>query len=104
MIKDGKLLMKGTHKDILSHMENKVYNVQVKNECEVDDIQSKGCKKIWSLSQDCGIRLLRWFTPLSTGLFFALFFALRQAVVQLLSCCEHALLGLVAEGDLIAVV
>ena len=37
------------------------------------------------------------------GLFFALFFALRQAVVQLLSCCEHALLGLVAEGDLIAV-
>ena len=38
------------------------------------------------------------------GLFFALFFALRQAVVQLLSCCEHALLGLVAEGDLIAVV
>lgn len=27
MIKDGKFLMKGIYKDILSYMENKVYNV-----------------------------------------------------------------------------
>ncbi|HBG4019257.1 TPA: ABC transporter ATP-binding protein [Clostridioides difficile] len=57
MIKDGKLLMKGTHKDILSHMENKVYNVQVKNECEVDDIQSK--YKVVSIQSDIDSIVLR---------------------------------------------
>ena len=57
MIKDGKLLMKGTHKDILGHMENKVYNVQVKNECEVDDIQSK--YKVVSIQSDIDSIVLR---------------------------------------------
>ncbi|MEX2842880.1 ABC transporter ATP-binding protein [Clostridioides difficile] len=57
MIKDGKLLMKGTHKDILSNMENKVYNVQVKNECEVDDIQSK--YKVVSIQSDIDSVVLR---------------------------------------------
>ncbi|HCQ5837295.1 ABC transporter ATP-binding protein [Clostridioides difficile] len=57
MIKDDKLLMKGTHKDILRHMENKVYNVQVKNECEVDDIQSK--YKVVSIQSDIDLIVLR---------------------------------------------
>ncbi|MCM0741615.1 ABC transporter ATP-binding protein [Clostridioides difficile] len=57
MIKDGKLLMKGTHKDILSNMENKVYNVQVKNECEVDDIQSK--YKVVSIQSEIDSVVLR---------------------------------------------
>ncbi|WP_330404941.1 hypothetical protein [Clostridioides difficile] len=38
-------------------MENKVYNVQVKNECEVDDIQSK--YKVVSIQSDIDSVVLR---------------------------------------------
>ncbi len=57
MIKNGKLLMKGTHKEILSHMENKVYNIQVKNEYEVNNIQSK--YKVISIQSDVDSIVLR---------------------------------------------
>ncbi|EQF25114.1 ABC transporter family protein [Clostridioides difficile CD160] len=57
MIKNGKLLMKGTHKEILKHMENKVYNIQVKNEAEIDKIQSK--YKVISIQSDVNSIVLR---------------------------------------------
>ncbi|KPI52419.1 ABC transporter ATP-binding protein [Clostridioides difficile] len=57
MIKNGKLLVKGTHKEILSHMENKVYHIQVENECEIDEIQSK--YKVISIQSDVNSIVLR---------------------------------------------
>ncbi|MGO0984902.1 ABC transporter ATP-binding protein [Clostridioides difficile] len=57
MIKNGKLLMKGTHKEILSHMQNKVYNIQVENECAIDEIQSK--YKVISIQSDVNSIVLR---------------------------------------------
>ncbi|MGL5346841.1 MAG: ABC transporter ATP-binding protein [Peptostreptococcaceae bacterium] len=41
MIKDGKLLLKGTHKEILKDMEGKVYTINTNDEDLVYDIQSK---------------------------------------------------------------
>lgn len=57
MIKNGKLLVKGTHKEILSHMKNKVYHIQVKNEYEIDKIQSK--YKVVSIQSDVNSIVLR---------------------------------------------
>ncbi|MCC0782271.1 ABC transporter ATP-binding protein [Clostridioides sp. ES-S-0108-01] len=57
MIKNGKLLVKGTHREILNHMENKVYNIKVKNECEIDKIQSK--YKVISIQSDVDSIVLR---------------------------------------------
>lgn len=39
MIKDGKLLLKGTHREILEDMKGKVYTITTKNESEVNEIQ-----------------------------------------------------------------
>ena len=39
MIKDGKLLLKGTHKEILEDMKGKVYTIKTNDECEIGDIQ-----------------------------------------------------------------
>lgn len=39
MIKDGKLLLKGTHREILEDMKGKVYTVTTNNESEVNEIQ-----------------------------------------------------------------
>lgn len=41
MIKDGKVLLQGTHKEILDDMNGKVYSIKVKNESEVYAIQNK---------------------------------------------------------------
>lgn len=41
MIKDGAILMKGTHKDILKGMEGKVYSIKTTSENEVYEIQNK---------------------------------------------------------------
>lgn len=41
MIKDGKVLLQGTHREILNDMNGKVYSITVRNESEVIDIQSK---------------------------------------------------------------
>ncbi|MGL4774009.1 MAG: ABC transporter ATP-binding protein [Clostridium sp.] len=41
MIKDGKVLLKGTHKEILKDMEGKVYTINTNDEDLVYDIQSK---------------------------------------------------------------
>ena len=41
MIKDGKLLLKGTHNEILKDMEDKVYTINTNDEDLVYDIQSK---------------------------------------------------------------
>nr|WP_272508939.1 ABC transporter ATP-binding protein [Clostridium ganghwense] len=41
IMKDGTLLMKGNHKEILSQMHGKVYIIRTKDENEVYDIQSK---------------------------------------------------------------
>lgn len=41
MIKDGKVLLQGTHRKILNDMNGKVYSITVRNESEVIDIQSK---------------------------------------------------------------
>ncbi|UWD47535.1 ABC transporter ATP-binding protein [Clostridioides difficile] len=57
MIKNGKLLMKGTHKEILNHMQNKVYNIKVENECDIDEIQSK--YKVISIQSDVDSIVLR---------------------------------------------
>ncbi|MCC0629213.1 MULTISPECIES: ABC transporter ATP-binding protein [unclassified Clostridioides] len=57
MIKNGKLLVKGTHREILNYMENKVYNIKVKNECEIDKIQSK--YKVISIQSDVDSIVLR---------------------------------------------
>lgn len=41
MIKDGKLLLKGNHREILEDMKGKVYTVSVNSEIEVSEIQRK---------------------------------------------------------------
>ncbi|MGX4598285.1 ABC transporter ATP-binding protein [Faecalimicrobium sp. JNUCC 81] len=41
MIKDGKLLLKGTHREILEDMKGKVYTITTNNENEVNEIQRK---------------------------------------------------------------
>jgi ABC-2 type transport system ATP-binding protein len=41
MIKDGKVLLQGTHREILNDMNGKVYSITVKSESDVFDIQSK---------------------------------------------------------------
>ncbi|QEK11828.1 ABC transporter ATP-binding protein [Crassaminicella thermophila] len=41
MIKDGAILMKGSHKDILLGMEGKVYRIKTDSENEVYEIQNK---------------------------------------------------------------
>lgn len=41
MIKDGKVLLQGTHKDILKDMEGKVYTINTKEEDLVYEIQNK---------------------------------------------------------------
>ncbi|RDY24557.1 ABC transporter ATP-binding protein [Romboutsia maritimum] len=41
MIKDGKLLLKGTHKEILESMEGKVYTITTNDEIEINEIQRK---------------------------------------------------------------
>ena len=41
MIKDGKVLLKGTHKEILDDMRGKVYSITVESEDEVYKIQNK---------------------------------------------------------------
>lgn len=41
MIKDGKVLLQGTHREILNDMSGKVYSITVKDEREVFDIQNK---------------------------------------------------------------
>lgn len=41
MIKDGKVLLQGTHREILDDMKGKVYSISVNNENEVIDIQNK---------------------------------------------------------------
>lgn len=41
MIKDGKVLLQGTHKEILDDMNGKVYSIKVRNENEVYAIQNK---------------------------------------------------------------
>ncbi|WP_270647767.1 ABC transporter ATP-binding protein [Paeniclostridium hominis] len=41
MIKDGKVLLQGTHREILNDMSGKVYSITVKDENEVFDIQNK---------------------------------------------------------------
>ncbi|MBB6624487.1 ABC transporter ATP-binding protein [Clostridium gasigenes] len=57
MVKNGKLLMKGTHKEILSDMANKVYSISVKDESEVDRIQSQ--YKVVSIQRDVDSTVLR---------------------------------------------
>ncbi|MCC0640032.1 MULTISPECIES: ABC transporter ATP-binding protein [unclassified Clostridioides] len=57
MIKNGKLLMKGTHKEILNHMQDKVYNIQVEDECDIDEIQSK--YKVISIQSDVNSIVIR---------------------------------------------
>lgn len=41
MIKDGKLLLKGTHREILEKMKGKVYTITTNDETEVNEIQRK---------------------------------------------------------------
>ena len=41
MIKDGKVLLQGTHREILNYMSGKVYSITVKDERQVFDIQNK---------------------------------------------------------------
>lgn len=41
MIKDGKILLKGTHKEILKDMEGKVYSLDTDNEDLINEIQNK---------------------------------------------------------------
>ncbi|WP_346046107.1 ABC transporter ATP-binding protein [Paraclostridium tenue] len=41
MIKDGKVLLQGTHREILNDMSGKVYSITVKDEREVFNIQNK---------------------------------------------------------------
>ncbi|MGY5216703.1 ABC transporter ATP-binding protein [Clostridium butyricum] len=57
MIKEGKLLMKGTHREILSDMNNKVYNIRVNNEEEINRIQEK--YKAISIQSDVDSTILR---------------------------------------------
>lgn len=57
MVKEGKLLMKGTHREILSDMNNKVYNISVNNEEEINRIQEK--YKVISIQRDVDSTILR---------------------------------------------
>lgn len=57
MVKEGKLLMKGTHREILSDMNNKVYNISVNNEEEINRIQEK--YKVISIQSDVDSTMLR---------------------------------------------
>lgn len=57
MVKEGKLLMKGTHREILSDMNNKVYNISVNNEEEINRIQEK--YKVISIQSDVDSTILR---------------------------------------------
>ncbi|MBY7025140.1 MULTISPECIES: ABC transporter ATP-binding protein [Clostridium] len=57
MIKKGKLLMKGTHREILSDMTNKVYNISVNDESEINRIQDK--YKVVSIQRDVNSTILR---------------------------------------------
>ncbi|NFH69628.1 ABC transporter ATP-binding protein [Clostridium botulinum] len=57
MIKKGKLLMKGTHREILSDMTNKVYNISVNDESEINRIQDK--YKVVSIQRDINSTILR---------------------------------------------
>ncbi|NFN19608.1 ABC transporter ATP-binding protein [Clostridium botulinum] len=57
MIKKGKLLMKGTHREILSDMNNKVYNISVNDESEINRIQNK--YKVVSIQSDANSTILR---------------------------------------------
>lgn len=57
MVKEGKLLMKGTHREILSDMNNKVYNIRVNNEEEINRIQEK--YKVISIQRDVDSTILR---------------------------------------------
>ncbi|MBS4842077.1 MULTISPECIES: ABC transporter ATP-binding protein [Clostridium] len=57
MVKEGKLLMKGTHREILSDMDNKVYNIRVNNEEEINRIQEK--YKVISIQRDVDSTILR---------------------------------------------
>ncbi|NFG76760.1 ABC transporter ATP-binding protein, partial [Clostridium botulinum] len=57
MIKKGKLLMKGTHREILSDMNNKVYNISVNDESEINRIQDK--YKVVSIQSDADSTILR---------------------------------------------
>lgn len=57
MIKKGELLMKGTHKEILSDMNNKVYNIIVNDENELNRIQDK--YKVVSIQRDINSTILR---------------------------------------------
>lgn len=41
MIKDGNVLLKGTHREILDDMKDKVYSISVEDENKVYDIQNK---------------------------------------------------------------
>ncbi|MGL5755025.1 MAG: ABC transporter ATP-binding protein [Paraclostridium sp.] len=41
MIKDGNVLLKGTHREILDDMKDKVYSISVEDEKKVYDIQNK---------------------------------------------------------------
>ncbi|WP_315080848.1 ABC transporter ATP-binding protein [uncultured Clostridium sp.] len=57
MIKKGKLLMKGTHREILADMNDKVYNISVNNESEINRIQDK--YKVVSIQSDINSTILR---------------------------------------------
>lgn len=57
MVKEGKLLMKETHREILSDMNNKVYNISVNNEEEINRIQEK--YKVISIQSDVDSTILR---------------------------------------------
>ena len=41
MIKDGKVLLQGTHREILKDMEGKVYSLDTNDENLVSEIQNK---------------------------------------------------------------
>ena len=49
--------MKGTHREILSDMNNKVYNISVNNEEEINRIQEK--YKVISIQSDVDSTILR---------------------------------------------
>lgn len=64
MIKDGKLLLKGTHREILEDMRGKVYIVTTNNESEVNEIQRN--YKVVSINrgvEDTQLRIISEKTP-----------------------------------------
>ncbi|WP_042277773.1 ABC transporter ATP-binding protein [[Clostridium] dakarense] len=64
MIKDGKLLLKGTHREILEDMKGKVYTITTKNESEVNEIQRS--YKVVSINrgvEDTQLRVISEKTP-----------------------------------------